>query len=100
MFTRLIFMNPFHVARAAMVGLSLFTGGGAPPPPRTDADPSPRIHCPRIGMAAGATSFTGAGPLRRCASEFSRSLARPGFTALASGWPQALHLYATALSAD
>ena len=24
-----------------------FTGGGAPPPPRTDADASPRISCPR-----------------------------------------------------
>src|SRR5437773_10352075 len=31
-----------------------FTGAGAPPPARTYADASPRIHSPRLGMAAGA----------------------------------------------
>src|SRR5262245_49269090 len=31
-----------------------FTSGGAPPPPRTYADTSPRIHSPRRGVAAGA----------------------------------------------
>src|SRR5262245_51815715 len=30
------------------------TGGGAPPPPRTYADASPRILGPRLGVAAGA----------------------------------------------
>src|SRR5215475_7184911 len=33
---------------------ALFTGGGAPPPPRAFVDASPRIHSPRLGMAAGA----------------------------------------------
>src|SRR5262245_62219147 len=32
-----------------------FTGAGAPPA-RTDADTSPRIHSPRLGVAAGAAS--------------------------------------------
>src|SRR5262245_18554482 len=49
-----------------------FTGGGAPPPPRADADTAPRIHSPRRGVAAGAgenylvfcTGFFGGGPGR------------------------------------
>ena len=37
------------------------TGGGAPPPPRTDTDASPRIPGPRLGMAAGAGFFPDGG---------------------------------------
>src|SRR2546425_365256 len=34
-----------------------FPGGGAPPPPRTDADASPRIPSPRLSVAAGASAL-------------------------------------------
>src|SRR5262245_45129425 len=39
---------------AARLADSFSTGGGAPPPPRASDDASPRIHSPRLGMAAGA----------------------------------------------
>src|SRR5438876_10796227 len=41
--------------------LSFPTCAGAPPLARTDADASPRIHSPRLGVAAGASSFNGGG---------------------------------------
>src|SRR5438045_3103056 len=36
-----------------------YTGAGAPPPARTDADTEPRSHSPRLGVAAGALTGTG-----------------------------------------
>src|SRR5262245_54869876 len=64
--------------------LLFFTGGGAPPPPRAFADASPRIHSPRLGMAAGAFP-PAAGYPRRALS----LMPRLRFTVLGSAWPQA-----------
>src|SRR4029450_1733434 len=50
--------NTRHRARIGSLHHS-FTGAGAPPPARTDADASPRIPSPRLGMAAGAHRLPG-----------------------------------------
>src|SRR5262245_32020616 len=62
------------------------TGAGAPPPAHAIADTSPRIHSPRLSVAAGAFPLAlGPHPQR------TRSLTpRLGFTVLGSMWPQAL----------
>src|SRR5262245_21825170 len=62
------------------------TGAGAPPPARPFADTSPRIHSPRLGVAAGAFPLAlGPHPQR------DLSLTpRLGFTVLGSVRPRAL----------
>src|SRR5215510_1227895 len=62
------------------------SGAGAPPPARAIADTSPRIHSPRLGVAAGAFPLA-AGPHPRRVSSL---MPRLGFTVLGSAWPQAL----------
>jgi SagB-type dehydrogenase family enzyme len=68
----------------AGAGARLFsTGGGAPPPPRTDADASARISSPRLGMAAGAPTLPAQAIIlkRRSALAFDgrSSISRAGF---------------------
>ncbi len=54
------------IATAQALNCTNLNGGGAPPPPRTDADASARMSSPRLGMAAGAvfTPTGGAFPAR------------------------------------
>src|SRR5262245_49870242 len=75
-------MATLPLSPKSMYPPSFSTGAGAPPPARTDADASPRpfadasprIHSPRLGMAAGAPVSALTAPRHDAIQRFSRRI--------------------------